>query len=88
MWRTGGIFDDMVINSAEFATQDVYQLKIFDTKPDLPQICKYTDPSLNYCQLTGDYLMELPGYNTVEPYSHMNEKCPTIGPNYVRPSGC
>jgi len=32
--------------------------------------------------------MELPGYNTIKPYAHMNEKCPSLAPDYIRPEGC
>ncbi|RDY08975.1 hypothetical protein CR513_06735, partial [Mucuna pruriens] len=32
------------------------------------------------------FLMELPGYNTLEPYANMNEYCPSLPPIYDRPS--
>ena len=33
--------------------------------------------------------MVLPGYNTIEPYEHMNERCESVGPDYARlPEGC
>lgn len=32
--------------------------------------------------------MELPGYNTMDPYPHMNERCPSMPPKYSRPVGC
>ena len=88
MWKAGGLFDDMEILPSEFGPNDVYQLKIFNPAPKLPGICTATDPSLPYCQLTGKYLMELPNYNSVTPYSKMNERCPSIGPAYLRQDGC
>jgi hypothetical protein len=88
MWKAGGLFDNMTILSAEFGPHDIYQMDIFDHNPNLPEICKYTDPTLPYCQLTGRTLLELPKFNTIKPYSHMNEHCPTLGPAYIRPDGC
>ncbi len=32
--------------------------------------------------------MILPGYNTIEPYEHMNERCPSVPPEYARTPGC
>jgi len=29
--------------------------------------------------------MELPGYNTIDPYAFMNERCPFLPPAYNRP---
>lgn len=89
MWKAGGIFDDMEIVAAEFGPNDVYHLDIFekDNTP-LPEVCKVADPTLPYCQLTGKYLLELPKYNSIKPYAHMNERCSTMSPTYVRPEGC
>jgi len=88
MWKAGGLFDDMNILPSEFGPNDVYQLKIFNPSPNLPAICQAIDPTLPYCQLTGKYTMELPYYNSVAPYSNMNERCPSIGPFYIRSPGC
>ncbi len=60
MWKVGGLFGDMEILPQEFAPKDVYMLKIFNPSPQLPEICKYTDPSISYCQIMGEYLIELP----------------------------
>ncbi|GMP52529.1 hypothetical protein CsSME_00018301 [Camellia sinensis var. sinensis] len=43
---------------------------------------------LPFCQIRGKYRMELPGYNTMDPYPHMNERCPSLPPKYSRPKGC
>ena len=81
-WKAGGLFGDMEINAAEFTVRDVYELKVFDNdlKNNRPNICKEIDPDLDYCQIVGKYSLSLPYYNTVEPYSNMNERCPRLPP--------
>lgn len=32
--------------------------------------------------------MELPGYNTMQPYPHMNERCPSLPTKYSRTKNC
>lgn len=76
------------INATELSPKDIYNLDVFDKNWKKPDICQETDPSLPYCQLSGQWLMELPGYSTVKPYAHMDEKCPTLCPEYFRPDGC
>ena len=87
-WKAGGLFDNLEINPQEFTPKDLYQLKFFDPKPDLPDVCKINDPDLPFCMIVGKYKIELPYFNTVIPYSHMNERCSSIGPDYIRESGC
>lgn len=36
----------------------------------------------------GTHRIELEGYNTVEPYANMNERCPSVAPEFIRPDGC
>lgn len=56
--------------------------------------CLKNEPKLDkYCQFFGEYVMDFVSqggaYNTVAPYSHMNEKCESIGPDYARtPENC
>lgn len=88
MYKVAGLFDDMEINSTEFAPKDVYTLNFFDLDFERPQACVDADPDIPYCQLLGNYRMVLDGYSTVEPYPHMAEHCPTINPDYFRPDGC
>lgn len=88
MYKAAGLFDDMEINSTEFAPKDVYTLNFFDLDFERPQACIDADPDLPYCQLLGNYRMYLDAYSTVEPYEHMAEHCPTINPEYFRPDGC
>jgi hypothetical protein len=35
----------------------------------------------------GKFRVDLPGYSTIKPYSHMNEKCPSVAPEFIRPDG-
>jgi hypothetical protein len=87
-WKRSGILGDLPIESTEFTPRDVYQLGIFEDASLLDATCKKNDPSLPFCQLFGEYVMEMPGYNTIAPYAHMNEHCPGTPPNYERTEGC
>ena len=88
MYKAGGIFGDMEIQSTEFATMDIYIMKLFDTTTPLPDQCVQADPTLPYCQLRGKYRVELPYYNTIAPYEHMFENCAINYPTYERDPGC
>ncbi len=63
-------------------------MNIFDINYKVPEKCLKNDPSLPYCQIMGTYLMELPGYATIQPYPQMAERCPTMIPDFFRPDGC
>ncbi|GMP65384.1 hypothetical protein CsSME_00026199 [Camellia sinensis var. sinensis] len=70
--------------------KDAYTLKFFKNNSScLPKWCNNDgDPvKLPFCQIKGKYQMELPEYNTMELYSHMNERCPSLPPKYYRPEG-
>jgi len=86
-WKAGGIFGNLEIEPNEFSPKDVYQLKIFNST-SVPEVCRNADPDLPYCQVIGKYKMTLPGFNTINLYSHMNERCPSVAPEFVRPEGC
>lgn len=88
MYKHAGLFNGHPINAAEFTPKDLYMLNFFDPKPARPQACIDADPDLFFCQLLGKYKMEFPLFNTITVYDHMNEHCPTLGPDYVRPAGC
>ena len=88
MWKVAGLFGDLDIQATEQTPKDVYQYKFYDTKKERPEQCVKADPNLPYCQLLGKYRIELNGWSTVEPYDNMNENCPSISPDYVRPDGC
>lgn len=89
-WKAGGIFDDLDIEPTEFTPKDIYQLDFYDKdyKDKRPQICQDADPELPYCQVIGKYQVKLNNYSTVKPYAHMNEKCPSVAPDYFRPDDC
>lgn len=88
VYKAAGLFGDMYVNAVEFTPKDVYQLAVFNTTAELPSQCTEADPDLPYCQILGKYKMTLPGYSTIEPYTHMNENCPSIAKEYIRPDGC
>ena len=67
---------------------DVYTLNIFDETTPLPDACIAADPDLPYCQLAGKYRIEMPYYNSIEPYDHMNEQCAINFPSYKKDPGC
>jgi len=89
MYKAGGLFGDYEVNATEFVPRDVYSLKFFDDNFAFSDECSAADPGVtSHCQLLGKYRMQLPGYNTVEPYSHMNERCTINWPGYERDEGC
>ena len=88
MYKAGGLFDAFDVQATEFTPRDIYSLNFFDLDFTRPEVCVTADPSLPYCQLLGKYTMTLPGYSTVDPYSHMNESCSVNWPDYTRDEGC
>ncbi|XP_015688081.1 uncharacterized protein LOC102706146 isoform X1 [Oryza brachyantha] len=92
MYKDAGLFDPISnsIEVTEFTIKDAYSLNFFeDNMTRLPVWCNKDDSvELPFCQIKGRYRMELPGYNTMQPYAHMNEKCPSLPPNYNRPENC
>lgn len=88
LYKVGGLFDGYEIEATEFSPADVYRLNFFDTETPLPQQCIDAAPDQPYCQLKGKWKQVLPGYNTVDPYDHMFEKCPSVAPDFYRPEGC
>jgi len=89
MYKAAGMFDDMEIQATEFTPRDNYMLDFFDKNFTLPENCAMTDPNLPYCQLIGKYQMDITrDYSLIKPYPHMNESCPSINPDYIRPDGC
>ena len=83
-----GVFHGAEIDAAEFTVKDIYQLNIYDKNFDKPERCIEADYAIEYCQLFGLYRLELPGYSTITPYTHMNEHCPNHFENNVRPVNC
>jgi len=89
-YKAAGLFGEFEVNATEFHPRDVYSLDFFNTAFERPQACVDADPNLPYCQLMGKYRIALPvgDYSTISPYSHMNEHCGLIWPDYTRPAGC
>ena len=87
-YKAGGLFDGMDVQATEFGPKDIYQLDIFDKEYKRPNECVLADPDLRYCQVMGNLRIDLPGYSTIKPYSHMNEKCPSVAPLFIRLEGC
>ncbi|CAL0330953.1 unnamed protein product [Lupinus luteus] len=92
MYKEAGVFDPVASSSiqvTEFTIRDAYMLRVFeDNQTRLPGWCNNENDRLPFCQILGEYRMELPGYNTLEPYANMNEYCPSLPPTYERPSRC
>jgi hypothetical protein len=84
----GGLFGDMEILPNEFTPRDVYILDIYDKNYERPQECIDDNPELPYCQIMGKFVLKLDNYSTIAPYSHMNERCPSEGPDFIRDEGC
>ena len=87
-WKHGGLFGDLEIEPNEFSPSNIYTLDIFDKEFKRPQECIDDNPDLPYCQLMGKFVIELDNYSTIKPYSHMNERCPSLGPDFIREEGC
>ncbi|XP_068652476.1 uncharacterized protein [Aristolochia californica] len=91
MYKEAGVFGTISnsIQVTEFTIRDAYMLSIFENnRTRLPSWCNDEEGRLPFCQILGQYWMELPQYNTLEPYSNMNEKCPSLPPRYTRPVRC
>jgi len=91
MWKAAGVFSPSLVNeiqATEFTNWDAYSLNIFNANYTRPAVCVEADPNSQFCQLVGKYRMQLPDYNSVEPYPHMREKCPSAPPKYIKPTGC
>ncbi|KAH7515785.1 uncharacterized protein LOC107435277 isoform X2 [Ziziphus jujuba] len=91
MYKEAGLFGPIAnfIQVTEFTIRDAYMLKLFeDNHTRLPSWCNTEDGRVPFCQILGEYRMELPEYNTIQPYANMNENCPSLPPNYERPAQC
>ena len=87
--QEGGLFAGLAINSHEFTPRDVFMTQLYETDANkMPDLCKQNDPGLPYCQMKGAYLIDPKLYNTIKPYNNMNEKCPSMPPDWFRPLNC
>ena len=89
-WEHGGMFDGLKILPNEFGPRDVYMLDVYDKNATLPQECIDDNPDLPYCQLMGKFIITLEDglYSSIKPYDHMNERCKSQGPDFIREDGC
>jgi len=87
-WKHGGLFGDLDFSPNEFGPKDIYHLDIFDKNFQRPQECIDDNPDLPFCQIMGKFIIDLDNYSTIKPYAHMNEKCSSEGPEFVREEGC
>ena len=89
-WKHGGLFGDLDISPNEFGPKDIYMLDIFDKNFSRPQECIDDNPDLPYCQVMGKLVLKLEEelYSTIKPYAHMNERCSSQGPDFIREVGC
>ena len=90
-WKHGGMFGDIDFSPNEFGPRDIYMLDIFDKNFTKPQECIDDNPDLPFCQVMGKFILELEDglYSSIPPYNHMNERCPSQGPDFIRdPPDC
>ncbi|KAJ9554370.1 hypothetical protein OSB04_018415 [Centaurea solstitialis] len=65
------------------AIRDAYMLKIFENNETrLPSWCNDGGDRLPTARLSVSTALELPLYNTLEPYANMNENYPSLPPLY------
>ncbi|PKA57944.1 hypothetical protein AXF42_Ash012483 [Apostasia shenzhenica] len=91
MYKEAGIFGPLSssIQVTEFTIRDAYMLEIFENnRTRLPSWCNGEASGLPFCQILGEFRMELPHYNSIKPYARMNENCPSLPPKYERLVGC
>lgn len=88
VYKMAGLFGDLEIESTELTPKDLYELDIFDLTGDkLPRGCE-GHAEKGYCQIMGKVLLDIGKAGFVTPYSHMDEGCPTVAPDYTRTEGC
>jgi len=91
-WKTGLIGANPLwasISAGEQTPKDNYQMAIYDPARFTTANCPgglMTDPTGTgtYCQLMGEYVMYLNGYNSIPLYAGINNACPAQWPAYVR----
>jgi hypothetical protein len=89
VWKAGGVFGDLEIQGTEFTPTDLYTMGVFDSESPRPAECPSSPQDLpNLCQVMGRHVARFPHWNTITPYSHMAEHCPSMPPNYERTPGC
>ena len=88
IYKQAGLFGDLEVNATEFTGKDLYELEFFDISGEkVAESCKESAPR-GYCQLMGKIDMDLGELAFQAVYAHMNEKCPTVRPDYRKVLGC
>ena len=88
VYRRAGLFGDLQIESTEFTPKDLYELDFFDVSGGkVPSGCEDYN-FYGYCQIMGKVKLNLGEVSHVKPYEHMDERCPTVAPNYSHKDGC
>jgi len=89
VWKASGLFGDTDFQCAEATNWDIYTLNIFEQNQQLPSQCIAADPDLPFCQLTGQYRLTLPFWNSRNIYPNSFNNCPRGNPpDYNKPVGC
>jgi hypothetical protein len=90
LYRASGVLSHLYFQATEFTPRDLYSLNIFDTVgKDRPKACIEADPDIPYCQLIGDFRIDVTKeLSTISPYHYMFEKCESEAPEYIRSKFC
>lgn len=89
LYKASGVFPYLEFQATELTPRDLYSLNIFDRKPTLPDSCRVIDPGLPYCQIIGEYRIDLTDeLGKWRPINNMFETCPSQAPKYSRSLGC
>lgn len=89
IYKKAGVLPFPALQAAELIPRDLYSLDIFDTNPSYLPLCKRKDGNWRYCQLTGKYYIDLGReYSSVQPGKQLFQTCPSLPPDYLRPSTC
>jgi len=88
VWKASGLFGDTDFQCTEATNWDVYTLNIFNHSAP-PSQCTSVDANMPYCQLCGDYRLELPFFNSRGLYTHSFNACPRGSPPiWAKPEPC
>jgi hypothetical protein len=90
MYKAGGVFGALAedIQVTEFTPRDSYMLDFYQmSATQRPKKCQVDN--LPYCQLMGKYTLTMKDASTMQPYSHMKERCAAMPPTYqITPANC
>lgn len=86
-WKVGlkGVIPDY--EATEQTPKDNCQMQLFSPSRVDASNCPeglHTSANGNYCQIMGEYWMNLDGFNSIPLYTQMNNHCPSKWPDYFR----